>query len=73
MKNKQKKLRLINTHPEEIVEARGIILTFVGTFPLTNNGCVMWVSGASQENIVRWDFSRPTPTASHVWPEAMHR
>ena len=55
------------------MEARGIILTFVGTFPLTNNGCVMWVSGARQENIVRWDFSRPTPTASHVWPEVMHR
>ena len=38
-------------HPEEIVEAGGIILTLLDTLFLTTNGCVMWVSGTRQEKI----------------------
>ena len=64
-------------HPEEIVEAGGIILTLLDTLFLTTNGCVIWVSGTRQEKIIRWDFSRPTSVSSHislhVWSEASHR
>ena len=53
-------------HPEEIVEAGGIILTLLDTLFLTTNGCLMWVSGTRQEEIIRWDFSRPTSISSHI-------
>ena len=60
-------------HPEEIVEAGGIILTLLDTLFLTTNSCVMWVSGTRQEKIIRWDFNRPTSISLHVWSEASHR